>query len=304
MNSATLNFIVQENLPFDIVSRKSFKDLLHLANPKIMQPTKQNIMKLLLQEEIQIRKNLKEVLSKQEHVCTTVDAWSSRGRSFLGMSVHFVEIDSMERKSYILSFRALKQKQEFKYLTQHMYAVHKSYGLLSKITHTVTDGGANICKSFRVFGKTDQSVELFPLTTVNESDAEEEEEEDNLECVDIDAVIKSLEGSNELPEDVEGLQIDLDPVNVSLEIGDALETDDEILTLPKHMRCFAHLLCLVGGSDFNKLIGKTSIANLIKQSFAKLHRFWYFTRKSARAKDICKQECGITFSIPNATRYK
>lgn len=259
-------------MPFDTVSRDSFKELLNLANPNIVLPTKQTITNLLAHQEIEIRKNLKNLLNKQDFVCTTVDAWSCRAQHYLGMSVHYIDKYSLERKSYILAFRRLTKKQEYKYLAQNIYAIHKAYGLLGKVTHTVTDGGTNMCKSFRVFTSSIIPNESLP-NTETESDSDDESEE---HVVDIDSIVNSLEefNINVMPDDLEALELDLDEVasvNVSQELEDAFS--GALLSLPEHMRCFSHLLNLVDG-DFNKLILKTSLANHYKQAFAKLNRFF------------------------------
>lgn len=74
-------------------------------------PTKREIDNLLIQQEATIRNNLKILLSKQDKVCTTADAWKSRGRDFLGMTVNFICPETLERKSYMLAFKALKRRQ-------------------------------------------------------------------------------------------------------------------------------------------------------------------------------------------------
>lgn len=161
MVDAVLNLIISQNLAFDIVEKPAFQHLLKVLDSKVDLPKKTAVMSLLINQDLKIRQNLKVILEKQDYVCTTCDVWSYRCRSFLGMSVHFVDKDSLQRKYYILAFRIMKKNQDFDYIGRILYAVHKAYGIENKIRFTVTDGENNICKSFREFAGGDFNSNYF-----------------------------------------------------------------------------------------------------------------------------------------------
>lgn len=56
-----------------------------------------------------MKSNLKELMAKQTYVCSTADVWSHRARSYLGVSIHFIDAD-WKRHSYILAFKHLKER--------------------------------------------------------------------------------------------------------------------------------------------------------------------------------------------------
>lgn len=46
-------------------------------------------------------------MSKQNYFCTTADIWSCKNRSFLGVTVHWID-DNLERRSAALSCSRFK----------------------------------------------------------------------------------------------------------------------------------------------------------------------------------------------------
>lgn len=106
-----LSFTVESNLAFNVAQQPAFKTMLeNLSGRKISIPTTKRIMQTLDQQYDRMKTNLKSILSKQKYVCATCDVWTSRAKSFLGMTVHFID-SKYVRQSYVLAFRQLKQKQ-------------------------------------------------------------------------------------------------------------------------------------------------------------------------------------------------
>ena len=60
------------------------------------------------EEYNQCLKALTTILSNQEFICTTADAWSCHGVSYMGMTVHFID-EHCKRQSYVLGFEKLKK---------------------------------------------------------------------------------------------------------------------------------------------------------------------------------------------------
>lgn len=306
-----MNLIASENLPFDLVTKDSFKEFVSVLNSGAKQPSKQSLMTLLLTNEIKIRRKLRQVLAVQKYVCTTVDVWSSRGRSYLGMTVHYIDCDTFERKSYVLAFRLLQKGQDHAYLGKIIHAVHKAYGLnTEKITDTITDGGSNLCKSFRVFG-TKPSVEILPTIHEQCEAIESEEEMASSQSVDeenIDNIVEQFVDEYEEQEhDFIANKVDFTSLTFNEEVSAnvSFEIDDESNepTLPSQSRCFAHLFNLLSSSDFENRMKETCFGSQYRNMMNKLKRFWYVSRKSPNAKQIIKTVCGACFNVPNETRW-
>lgn len=60
-----------------------------------------------LTEKLQLRcRNLKDkltnIISEQQWVCVTADIWSTKARSFMGMTCHWLNAQSLDRSSSTL----------------------------------------------------------------------------------------------------------------------------------------------------------------------------------------------------------
>ena len=47
--------------------------------------------------------NIKNALSSKDYACTTADIWSQRKRSFLGMTAHVVDPETLLRESFAIA---------------------------------------------------------------------------------------------------------------------------------------------------------------------------------------------------------
>lgn len=169
-----MNLIVAAHLPFRFTELPELKILLEeTSGRKIAVPNTKHVMTGLDEKFNRIKTKLIRILNEQKYVCTTCNVWSSRGRSFIGITVHF--IDHYKRKSYVLAFRELVGRQTYKALSKIIANVFAEYLIpLSKITHVVTDGGCAFCKAFRVYGnRTEES--LMEDRNTNENIDENEE---------------------------------------------------------------------------------------------------------------------------------
>lgn len=70
-----------------------------------------------------------------EYFATTADCWSSHNRSFLGMTVHWVDPVNRERKHAVLACRRLKGSHTFDVLAEAILDVHKSFGIEKKVIY-------------------------------------------------------------------------------------------------------------------------------------------------------------------------
>lgn len=63
-------------------------------------------------------------LKDQSYVCLTADVWSSRSQAYIGITVHYLTA-AIERKSFLLAFRRLKERQTNDVLAKVIDAVLK-----------------------------------------------------------------------------------------------------------------------------------------------------------------------------------
>lgn len=107
-------------------------------------------------------------LSEVSYVATTTDCWTAHQRSFIGVTCHWIDEETFERRSAALACQRLRGSHTFDVLAGALDDVHCQYGLRGKVVRTTTDSGSKFIKAFSVFRE--QS-----LSTEAESDSSEEE---------------------------------------------------------------------------------------------------------------------------------
>ncbi|XP_045505044.1 uncharacterized protein LOC123701611 [Colias croceus] len=162
LDKLIVQFIVDTMSPVSIGENKYFKALIEGSQqltkpPKVMcRITAKNKIN---NEYNELKKNLKLELDNVEFVCSTADIWSSSKRSYLGVTVHWIESETFERKSAAIACRRFKGAHTYDKVAEIIADIHSDYNLkLSKIVKTVTDNGSNMVKAFEVFGKSDSEA--------------------------------------------------------------------------------------------------------------------------------------------------
>lgn len=251
-----LNLIIQPNLPFSIVKSTALKELLEMVSGReIHIPTATTIMLTLSSKFNEMKDKILSELSQQRHVCVTTDIWTHSARSYLGISVHFFD-KKWKHKSYILAFRFLKERHTFDYLARCLYEIFNEFKLsIDQISHVVTDGGSNFCKAFKVFGnKTDFSRSLAAIECMNIEDISDDEED--IVIVDNEPIL-AVNNDDQINENTIIIDddVDIESANIQgeqIEFPDQADMVDNEISLPPQMRCFSHLLNLIGNNLNNE----------------------------------------------------
>lgn len=101
-----------------------------------------------------------------EFVSTTADIWTVNNKSHMGVTLHWINKDTLKRKKAALACKTLRGKHTFDVIASELEQIHSSNGLLNKVVATVTDNATNFIKAFQTY-----------QTVTSESDEEEEEQE-------------------------------------------------------------------------------------------------------------------------------
>lgn len=282
LDKLIIQFIVDTMSPVSIVENKSFKALIEGSQqltkpPKVMcRITAKN---KISNEYNEFKKNLKQELDNVEFVCSTADIWSSSKRSYLGVTVHWIESETFERKSAAIACRRFKGAHTYEKVAEMIADIHSDYNLkLSKIVKTVTDNGSNMVKAFEVFGKSDSEV------VENEHVSQTFED---LEKTSLD------EGS----EDDESLLV----LQAFPETSSDLEGD---CLLPGHERCATHTLHLIASTDFKQARIKNQFYKKLHDSaLSKCQALWNLCARSPKACETYLQITGKSPTSPCATRW-
>lgn len=259
-----------------------------------------------------MKMQLKTLLQEQKHICVTCDIWSARGRSFIGMTAHYISPD-YQRKSFALAFREIAVKQNYKNLAKIMSDIFEEFELpTNKITNIVTDGGSAYCKAFRIYGSRDDTAQPIG-DAIDLEDEDEEDGELNADLpfmhdmgeyfvsniVDFDVIDSVEEFLND--NDEYGEQFANDEFSEDFIEEPQQEEEEEMITLPPQRRCISHKLNLISGDFEKELTGNAK--SLLVQSISKLHALWVLVGRSTAARKICTQILGCSLKTPCITRW-
>jgi len=127
-------------------------------------------------------------MSVVDNICLTADIWSSRGRSFMGVTGHWLQFaktsTEVERISVVLALRRFPGSHSFDRIGEMLHGILMEYKIKEKVVCVVTDNGSNFVKAFNKYGRDfakDQSRQ-----SVSVDYAEFDEGSDNEEYIEPD----------------------------------------------------------------------------------------------------------------------
>ena len=102
-------------------------------------------------------KKIKETLEGVDNVSTTADVWTAHHRSYLGMTVHWIDQKSLKRQKAAIACIRIIGRHTYDVLAAKIEEVHRNFGLHGKISATMTDNGSNFVKAFTTFAVQEDS---------------------------------------------------------------------------------------------------------------------------------------------------
>ncbi|XP_058242359.1 uncharacterized protein LOC131351136 [Hemibagrus wyckioides] len=282
VDEAIMNFVIQGLLPLSIVQQQGFTTLVHHLQPDVVVMSRGTIKNKADKATLEMKNNLKAAMSEIKFIATTTDCWTAHRRSFLGVTAHWIEPETMDRCSAALTCKQLKGSHTFSALAGALNDIHTEYNIRDKIVCTTTDNGSNFLKAFRVYGELDENnnqrlqlEQARPCESVERENSEEEEDEEKTDYLEF------------------------------VEAGNLLEEDDGLeFQLPKHHCCACHLLNLVSTVvDVSEANANTVYRRLFHSAFSKCWSLWNKSGRSTAAAEIIKEKCKLQLLRPNETRW-
>jgi len=290
--------------PISTCEKPSFKKLITgLTNDNFV-PDRRIINKELVNKYNWYVNDLIEKISKQKYICLTTDIWSTLNKSYLGMTMHYIDENTYERFSYAIACRRIEGSHNYINIAKCISNILKNYKIdVTKISHTITDNATNFGKAFRVYAQqfTAESTTNSYLTLNDQNinkliDDIDQNAENNLEP-DSEFIQNFMENE---PDDTEVVSVS--DILLNYEDDGNIDNEDVDIVLSNHMPCSAHTLNLVATTDTTKITDLT-YKKISRSAFGKLSSFWNLLSRSTVASDLTYKICQCKFPIPVVTRW-
>lgn len=155
LTEALIKFIVQDNLPFNIVEGKGFLSLMKQVAPLYKVPTRNTIKNNVDRKFEVISTAFKNILKKSKYFTITTDIWTAdmQTKSFMGITVHFVH--DMKLTSATIGIVELSESHTADYIALELGKALQIWGIdPNDVVAVVTDNAANMVKAMHdKFGK-------------------------------------------------------------------------------------------------------------------------------------------------------
>lgn len=188
LNKLVAAFIVEEMQPLSTVEAPTFRNIVSKIpvtgkKPGAVLPDRKTFASFLDNAYMEMETELKKSFADLEYVSTTADLWTAQNKSFLGITVHWIDPATLHRKKAAIACRRFRGRHTYDTIAAELEQIHSSFALCGKITATVTDNGSNFVKAFRMFQA--------------EDDNETENDEDEVSFTDLHAVLRDDVESSE-----------------------------------------------------------------------------------------------------------
>lgn len=208
---------------------------------------------------------LMQKLTKIDHVSTSTNVISIGAKRFLGMTVHWIDSDSLEQESHALCFKQFTPPHSIDRLESLITTINQNFGIQEKIVGTATSNRCDLISVFKALGITfdDESCE----NVMNDEGVE-----DVTECEEL---ARSVEFE--------------------------VENTDNFM-IPGQYRCASQHLKLLLTIDANQALKNASYAVIFSSSMRKLNQLFQLTKRDEVKKEMKTND--IAIEPPSATQWE
>ncbi|VVC29757.1 Ribonuclease H-like domain [Cinara cedri] len=266
-----INYIIHAVAPFSTLKNPFFEEIFIksgiLDNNRLTLMSPQSLTRKIESNFNTYVEKIKSSLEKVNYLCTTADVWSAQRKSFMCVTVHWIDEDSLERKTASLACRRFRGALSQDKFANILHGVYYKYNLnAAKIIATVIDSNSNMVKAFKVFGGN--------MSYFEELSCSKETDEN-----DSDLTVTSFQ-----------------------EYSGNLENEPYVI-LSGHTRCCAHTLSLCLTIDITKTIQLSPhLYEIHTQVMQKCNILWNAASQPKSA-DVILSVLGHTLSRPDEARW-
>lgn len=167
-NDALINFIVRDEQPLNVTELRGFQHFIATISPDIELPSQCGLSLLLAYKFGDCVSVVRDTLYSLAFYSLSISEWTDGvgGRSFLGITCHYVDPAEIELKSAMLAFDELAEECSEDDLVQRVEVVFQEWGLIKSSVVSVSIPGSaspltNACS--RLFGQ-EKLINCFAVT--------------------------------------------------------------------------------------------------------------------------------------------
>jgi len=269
-----LTMLLEDMQPLATVERSGFKKFCQTTLPNVQVPSRRTLGRSIEDLYQQHKTDLIEQLSAVQYMSVSADLWSSHKRGFIGVTVHYIDAENLERVSHILACRRFKHSHTGEQIARVMGAIFDEFHITSKITACITDNAANMAKAVRL-------LETEALSS-EENSTNECDDAVNADVVDVETI----------------------PIHELLTEETNADMDDDFPHMrAKQIRCANHTLNLVAAVDSRAARVDDKYKRTYDNAMAKVQALSNAVNKSVKHADVVEDVVGITFLNPTCTRW-
>lgn len=237
--------------------------------------------------------DLKELFKCQLYLSSTTDLWSCKTRSFLGVSIHFIDTNNYALKTYLIACEQFEGTHNAFNTAEKLKSIYNRFEVMRKIVATTTDNGGEFVASFKHYGNNNVCYESY----LDDKDVDHEDMQLD------DDEINDVRFTQILP-----IPKDLDIIDFSHNPHESFLTNDDFHIfpipddLPNRVECSAHGLNLCGNTDAYVALENESYATIYCSVFKKLNLLWHYA-SCRKTSEIIVHYLGRTLTRPNKVRW-
>ncbi|KAJ8351975.1 hypothetical protein SKAU_G00234510 [Synaphobranchus kaupii] len=144
--------IAKDLKTLDTVEGQGFRELMELACPEYQVPSRRTITRVVSEMAVEKRAKICTELQTVEHVCLTVDFWTSIAMdTYVVVVCHFLDAD-WNMKTWVLESREVAGSHTSENIVDLLSLIENEWELKGKVVCYVTDNAANIVKAVKEMG--------------------------------------------------------------------------------------------------------------------------------------------------------
>lgn len=134
LNKLVAAFIVEEMQPLSTVEAPTFRNIISKISvtgkrPGGVLPDRKTFASFLENAYMEMETELKKTFAGLEYVSTTADLWTAQNKSFLGITVHWIDPATLLWKKAAIACRRFRGRHTYDAIAAELEQIHSSCSL-------------------------------------------------------------------------------------------------------------------------------------------------------------------------------